>query len=712
MKKIIYFILFGIAAMLTFSACSNYEADFSGEGKLKLKVAINETIDKIVSRSSDELAENCTIYVYNSKALVRKYHGLSEIPSEIALLSGNYRAEAWAGDSVDASFTQKYFKGTTPFTISKGSQTVVTVECKIANVVASVNFDSSLTGVLSDYAVSVGNSKASLDFTAENASSVKGYYMMPDGDTNLTYVITGKQIDGTDFRKEGVIENVKRATEYALTIKYSQADDNVGGAFIEVEVDESTLDINESVTLKPAPTIYGSGFDISQSLFGEQGSFQKRTVYITAVAALTNVVVSCDYFTTLGFPANEFDLINMSESAYSSVEALGLTHVYTYIAEDDNSISKISFSEDLLNSLPNGIYNVVIKATDVEGKTSQKTVVIEVSDALVVTKAAADADIKQYSATLRGTIAKAEASNIVIKYRKQGESQWQSAVATVEGDTFYAKVTGLTASTTYDFMAACDSFDGKVLQFTTGADTPLTNGGFEDWFTDSEGALVPSLSADNLFWDTGNHGSITLNQNITTKDTSIKHGGTCSIKMQSAYVALLGIGKFAAGNVFVGKYLKTDGTNGILGFGRPFTARPKAIHGYVKYRTGNINYTSSDIPEVTKDMTDKGTLYFALTNSVAESYDNTDWSFVIRTKSSERRLFDKNDSRIIAFGEMIWDADTEGDDMVEFTIPITYYSDETPSYMMLVGSASYWGDYFVGSTSATMWLDDIEFVYE
>ena len=50
--------------------------------------------------------------------------------------------------------------------------------------------------------------------------------------------------------------------------------------------------------------------------------------------------------------------------------------------------------------------------------------------------------------------------------------------------------------------------------------------------------------------------------------------------------------------------------------------------------------------------------------------------------------------------------------MVEFTIPITYYSDETPSYMMLVGSASYWGDYFVGSTSATMWLDDIEFVYE
>ena len=111
-------------------------------------------------------------------------------------------------------------------------------------------------------------------------------------------------------------------------------------------------------------------------------------------------------------------------------------------------------------------------------------------------------------------------------------------------------------------------------------------------------------------------------------------------------------------------------------------------------------------------MTDKGTLYFALTNSVAESYDNTDWSFVIRTKSSERRLFDKNDSRIIAFGEMIWDADTEGDDMVEFTIPITYYSDETPSYMMLVGSASYWGDYFVGSTSATMWLDDIEFVYE
>ena len=66
----------------------------------------------------------------------------------------------------------------------------------------------------------------------------------------------------------------------------------------------------------------------------------------------------------------------------------------------------------------------------------------------------------------------------------------------------------------------------------------------------------------------------TLNKNVTTYDATIKHSGNYSAKLQSQYVALFGIGAFAAGNVFVGKFLKIDGTDGILRFGRPFTSRP------------------------------------------------------------------------------------------------------------------------------------------
>ena len=50
--------------------------------------------------------------------------------------------------------------------------------------------------------------------------------------------------------------------------------------------------------------------------------------------------------------------------------------------------------------------------------------------------------------------------------------------------------------------------------------------------------------------------------------------------------------------------------------------------------------------------------------------------------------------------------------MIEFTIPIEYRSDAMPKYISLVASASYLGDYFVGGDGSTMWLDDLELVYE
>ena len=56
---------------------------------------------------------------------------------------------------------------------------------------------------------------------------------------------------------------------------------------------------------------------------------------------------------------------------------------------------------------------------------------------------------------------------------------------------------------------------------------------------------------------------------------------------------------------------------------------------------------------------------------------------------------------------------TEGDGLIPFTIDIEYRSlTRIPTYIVLVASASYYGDYFTGSSSSVMWLDDLELVYE
>ena len=91
-----------------------------------------------------------------------------------------------------------------------------------------------------------------------------------------------------------------------------------------------------------------------------------------------------------------------------------------------------------------------------------------------------------------------------------------------------------------------------------------------------------------------------MNKNVTKPESTIKHGGNYSAKLESQFVGIGSIGKFAAGNAFIGKYLATDGTDGILGFGRPFATRPSALKVYVKYTPSEVAYTSSSVPDVSK----------------------------------------------------------------------------------------------------------------
>lgn len=126
------------------------------------------------------------------------------------------------------------------------------------------------------------------------------------------------------------------------------------------------------------------------------------------------------------------------------------------------------------------------------------------------------------------------------------------------------------------------------------------------------------------------------------------------------------------------------------------------------------NYGDKNPLGVQKGDTDKGKIYIVLTDETLQSttFDNVEYKFpfIIKTKG-QAQLFDENASHIMGYGDMVWDASTSGDGLVEFTIPITYRKDGMPSYVAIVASASYLGDYFIGGKS-TMWLDDLELVYE
>ena len=122
-------------------SCSDEVLMSDGEGSVNFDVKVNAEA-KPATRAADEttLAENCIVYVYNSQGLIRKYRGTNSLPDALVLKSGNYRVTAAAGDSVPASFTDRYFKGEQAFTVSAGSKESVSVTCKLANSAVVVDF--------------------------------------------------------------------------------------------------------------------------------------------------------------------------------------------------------------------------------------------------------------------------------------------------------------------------------------------------------------------------------------------------------------------------------------------------------------------------------------------------------------------------------------------------------------------------------------------
>ncbi len=701
-----------LASSLFVASCATDEGLGSGEGDGKLKLTVSLLSDVPVTRATDtEATQNCKISVYSSKGLVRQYKSLTAVPEDgIVLLSGDYRVDVEAGDSVAASFDKKYFKGSAPFTITTGT-TQAAVNCKIANVVASATFDESIKTMLTDYSLTVSNAGGSLTFTEENVSQ-KGYFMMESADDSLTYVLTGKKIsDGQDYSYKGSVKQPKGGFEYAMTVKYGDADlEEIGGALIRIEVDEKEIIVYDNHTLTMPPAFFAEDFTFADGLINSPGDFKQMTLYVSCVPGLKSCTVSGNLLTAMGFEDGSYDLMN--KNVQTVLEAKGININYKESKQGDEIkgyILAMDISADLLNGMEEGQYTMYFNATDNKGKTSTGTLNVTSTSAFVLTQDAAVSDVNTYSATVTALIADATKTSYGIKYRKWGDTEWTTATSTVKDKVITANLTGLAANTKYEFTAVADEYTTPSKTFTTLQALQLQNGDMESWYSGSDKALCIGTSASDLFWDSGNHGSITMSKNVTSNSSDVKHSGNYSAMLKSQFVGVSFIGKFAAGNLFIGKYLNTNGTDGELGFGRAFKARPYAMKVYVKYTPGKVDYTDSGAPDCKKGENDKGIIYVAMLNGTTKSYGDSSWPCIIKTKTKE--LFSKTDANVLGYGE--WSSTSATDGMIEVTIPIDYNNmNEVPSNIIVCCSASAYGDYFAGSSGSVMYVDDFELLYK
>ena len=429
--------------------------------------------------------------------------------------------------------------------------------------------------------------------------------------------------------------------------------------------------------------------------------------------------VTSEVFTKLGLASAELNL--MDEATRAALLEKGIT------VTSQEKLLTMSWGNSLHELLKEeGEHHIIYKATDtaVEGNAAARTNTIDwtisVSNANICAvkipypyQIWADR-VTLYAEVIEGRTPAPDAQ-LSFRYRKKEDSNWIDNIQAKLGENKKTitsdEIKGLTPGTTYEYQVLeGDKVSNQTCEFTTEAALQLPNSGFENW-----SGATPMLihgSGEEMFWDSGNHGSSSFSLaavDLTTKASDFKVEGNYSAKLESKKVVV----KFAAGNLFVGSYLKTDGTDGILGWGRPWKSRPLALRGYVRYMPKACEN------EKFPDGMDRGIIYVAIGDWTGAEYDKN-WPIVIQTKKPDTELFNPEKGSytgdgIIAYGEKILQGEVKGADggMIEFTIPLDYRSYERmPKSIIVVASASQYGDYFIGGIGSTMWLDDLELIYE
>lgn len=429
--------------------------------------------------------------------------------------------------------------------------------------------------------------------------------------------------------------------------------------------------------------------------------------------------------------ATVFDAENRIATAYvgKDTDLTALTVTALKLGPDD--ITAYSPTMDELS----GSDFTSVRFVDVtcHGRTEQWTIRVTASDQ-IVTLRQADAWTRVlwlYGEGISG-------SEMGFSYRKQGTENWtrlsgndENSGVTVSGGSFKARVV-VEPLTTYEVKAFCGANETEPRTLTTEGEAQLPNADMEAWSQPADPWLPYASDAGgkavNPFWGSGNNGATLLGPkyNLTTPVSDLHPGasGKYAAQLESRYV----VQKLAAGNLFTGEFAGLRSlSHGIVNFGRPFTLRPTAMRLWVKYTRGQIT-NANDIAGVPVGENiqvgdyDQGSIYVALGTWTKEEYGygknkeelfGTDDCPVSIDTRDVTTFFNPNGKDVIGYGKEFDLFTSDITQWRQITIPITYRStDERPTHIMVVCSASRWGDYFTGSRDSKMWIDDIELLYD
>ena len=762
MKQILY--IFALVAMIFVTACSK-ESDLAREGQGAVTFALSSNMvrsNTVAPSLLDMVKDKLMFRIYSvsnkgqdneAQSLVRLYTydeiiGDGSAPMQIWLLAGDYRVTVEGGDKSEASFTDIYYKGVADFTVEESmTNQQIEISCRPANVMVKVVFDESVADNMGDTGkavVAFADATSYPDVEGQiltnsipcltYKNTAVGYFYSLSGDElpeNFVWRFSGKVAAKGDAEvvKEGVYtpaEGFKAGYMYTLTFKYSP---DLGGYInlnvaVKTEFDEEDI-IGSTATFKPEPQFetgveVEAGYDNVAGQTAEVYNGKKIGYCIKAINAITELKINVGN-EELTYTASQITSSSLnarlSYAEYKD-EANGVT-IRVVNDKEWNLLLEPTFSQ----KLGIGKQKYYITVTD-DAATKAEYVQDYVGEGvrnLTITAG------KEWEGEAKFTadVFNPNADVVTLYYKDNSVGGEYKSVSLVNGS---ATVAGLHGGRIYDAYISYTLKDQSApistnhIELRTPNGVQIPNGGMEEWSQPNK-PYLPYISTQ--WWDSGNHGSTTLSEksNVTTPASDPRPGstGTKSAKLETKSV----VGKMAAGNIFIGKFLGVNGMNGSLGFGKKFTFdyKPEKLTVWYKGNIGDVTHTGngldkgdSDIAQICVWLSNTNVEYYKVDTGDKNTFINPNGTYVRGDKAGQ------NIDGLVAYG--YWNrTQTESkingvtvnmsyNGWTKIEIPLQYINDTTkPNFLVISCASSAYGDYFAGSTDSYMYVDDFEFVY-
>lgn len=690
------YLLYSMFILMLFSCVEDGRIDNAGY----LYLGVDED-NTTITRSKPVTDEELRVYIISSAddTICTYTDYITQVKGQkLVLPAGTYKVSVSSAEQKGAVWNEPFYSGSEEIVIKADEITQTQVVCQIANTKVSVKY-TDLDKYFTDYVCTVSTESESLEYAKDE---YRAGYFTSEGDLVANLYLRNK--DGNTFNlKKIVARDIKPRYHYTIIYKVDTDDsDENAGADIDISVDDEAEEIEYTISIKEdaligdkTPKIELNNVDNNVLTWRPYRMDENNQPVLEPKpdpAPVLKIRVPA------GIKEKKIEVV--SDNNRFTESSLGLVDSEI----ESGSGQEINLNETLLSD------PTIWKDIEVSEEHSFNISIIDmlnqevsVSFKLVITPNVAVETLSANAFTtfafLQGKSADKEGIGFKVWTGDDKASAKFIEAETIDGDIFGAIVTGLLPGTVYNYCAVSGNNEGTEHNIITSNETLVENLNFDaNW-----NELKPAGP-----WDSGNEGAKSGkgSPQPTKEENEIVVSGK-AIKMVSQKINAYVLETFAAGNIYTGSFVKAiidiKNPGAELDFGIPYDSYPTTLTGYYMYQPVIVDNGSEGGMSGKMDIC---TIYVALCY----------WpNGPFRVNTQTKEFVNPNADYIIAYGE-ISEKEAMMQNMTEYKpFEITLkYKDLThkPTHILIVASASKYGDYFTGGNGSTLYIDEFSLGFD